>query len=241
MFRITNVLSAFALTVGVASGAHAASYTFTTDQSHFTPGTYNQGWWSNTLGNGNTNQNVKAGGVTNFQTRNFFTFDLSSMSLAPNEKIVHAAFYGETDKVKVAGGPFETYALYDVSTDAATLNNNVGVNLAIYDDLGTGDSYGSQNFFATDNSYFLMELNEFAFEDLMTAQGGYFSLGGALLTLGNTGVGEHVFGSSGEKPFYLDIETQISAVPLPAAFPLYGAGLAVMGFIGWRKHRKATA
>lgn len=33
----------------------------------------------------------------------------------------------------------------------------------------------------------------------------------------------------------------VSAVPLPAALPLYGAGLAVMGFIGWRKRRKAAA
>ena len=29
-------------------------------------------------------------------------------------------------------------------------------------------------------------------------------------------------------------------VPLPAALPLYGTGLAVMGFIGWRKRRKAA-
>ncbi|TNE37998.1 MAG: hypothetical protein EP348_05380 [Alphaproteobacteria bacterium] len=33
----------------------------------------------------------------------------------------------------------------------------------------------------------------------------------------------------------------LSAVPLPAALPLYGAGLAVMGFAGWRKRRKAAA
>jgi len=33
----------------------------------------------------------------------------------------------------------------------------------------------------------------------------------------------------------------VSAVPLPAALPLYGAGLAVMGFVGWRKRRKAAA
>lgn len=33
----------------------------------------------------------------------------------------------------------------------------------------------------------------------------------------------------------------VSAVPLPAALPLYGAGLAVLGFIGWRKRRKAAA
>ncbi len=31
----------------------------------------------------------------------------------------------------------------------------------------------------------------------------------------------------------------ISAVPLPAALPLYGAGIALMGFIGWRKRRAA--
>jgi len=35
------------------------------------------------------------------------------------------------------------------------------------------------------------------------------------------------------------VQNQISTVPLPAAFPLYGAGIAVLGFIGWRRKRKA--
>jgi len=35
--------------------------------------------------------------------------------------------------------------------------------------------------------------------------------------------------------------TALSVVPLPAALPLYGAGLAVMGFIGWRRKRKMGA
>ena len=35
--------------------------------------------------------------------------------------------------------------------------------------------------------------------------------------------------------------TKVSAVPLPAALPLYGAGLAVMAFIGWRRKRNAKA
>ena len=39
-----------------------------------------------------------------------------------------------------------------------------------------------------------------------------------------------------EWSFYSDV----SVVPLPAALPLYGTGLAIMGFIGWRKRRKAT-
>lgn len=33
----------------------------------------------------------------------------------------------------------------------------------------------------------------------------------------------------------------VPEVPLPAALPLFGTGLAVMGFIGWRRKRKATA
>ncbi len=35
------------------------------------------------------------------------------------------------------------------------------------------------------------------------------------------------------------ITADITAIPLPAALPLYGAGLAVIGFIGWRHKRKA--
>ncbi len=35
---------------------------------------------------------------------------------------------------------------------------------------------------------------------------------------------------------------RISAVPLPTALPLYGAGIAVLGFLGWRrKQRNQTA
>ncbi len=32
-----------------------------------------------------------------------------------------------------------------------------------------------------------------------------------------------------------------SAVPVPAALPLFGTGLAIMGFIGWRRKRKVAA
>ncbi len=32
----------------------------------------------------------------------------------------------------------------------------------------------------------------------------------------------------------------VSAVPLPAALPLYGAGVALMGFLGWRRRKNAA-
>jgi hypothetical protein len=48
----------------------------------------------------------------------------------------------------------------------------------------------------------------------------------------STGFGKNVVGSGA---------ITVSVVPLPAALPLYGAGLAFMGFIGWRRSRKAAA
>jgi len=33
----------------------------------------------------------------------------------------------------------------------------------------------------------------------------------------------------------------VSVVPLPAALPLYGAGMAVLGFIGWRRKKRLSA
>lgn len=36
----------------------------------------------------------------------------------------------------------------------------------------------------------------------------------------------------------LQFNLALAVVPLPAALPLYGTGLAIMGFIGWRRKRK---
>lgn len=37
------------------------------------------------------------------------------------------------------------------------------------------------------------------------------------------------------------VVNEIAVIPLPAALPLYGTGLAVIGLIGWRRKRKAAA
>ena len=33
----------------------------------------------------------------------------------------------------------------------------------------------------------------------------------------------------------------VETVPLPAALPLFGTGLAILGFVGWRRKRAAAA
>ncbi len=46
------------------------------------------------------------------------------------------------------------------------------------------------------------------------------------------------FGVNGGLLASSSIDINISAVPLPAGLPLFGTGLALMGFIGWRRKRK---
>lgn len=36
------------------------------------------------------------------------------------------------------------------------------------------------------------------------------------------------------------INVRVSAVPLPASLPLYGAGIAILGYVGWRRKRKQS-
>lgn len=53
----------------------------------------------------------------------------------------------------------------------------------------------------------------------------------------------NIIRSNSDAPTSFEVANQIhvSAVPLPAALPLYGAGLAIVGFLGWRRKRAITA
>lgn len=41
--------------------------------------------------------------------------------------------------------------------------------------------------------------------------------------------------------FRMDTSIVLSSVPLPAAFPLYAAGVAILGFFGWRRKKQLAA
>jgi hypothetical protein len=45
---------------------------------------------------------------------------------------------------------------------------------------------------------------------------------------------------SGDNSVFDDLTVVASPVPLPAALPFFAAGLGAMGFMGWRKRRKAA-
>ena len=203
------------------SFANAALISISTSDGLVSAGRDNQGWWGRTNLNGNsTNDNyISREGFY----RSYFSFDLSSISGVITSAVLEVRRY-DTD----SGA---TLTLFDVSTDAASLAQRGVLNSAIYEDLGTGASYGS--FAAGQGSTFdLMSfgLNNQGITDINNAIGGYFSIGASAS-------GGTFFGSSGSEPgnsgsnfiqrLVLNVEpAQVPKVSEPSALALLGLGLA---------------
>jgi hypothetical protein len=167
----------------------APTQTFTTSQSPFDPGVRNQGWWGTTFEARDSNDNYAVGGCcSGTSTRDFFTFDLSA-ACAASTVTLRLTRFEQT-------GPL-TYSLYDVSTPAATLNANVGVSPEIFNDLGSGTSFGSFPVAPgalTDVLSF--PLNAAGVAAFNAARGGFFSIGGQTPAEGTADL-EFLFGASG--------------------------------------------
>ena len=106
-----------------------------------------------------------------------------------------------------------------MSTSAERLNANGDQTLAIYDDLGTGASYGRYDVDTTrDNQWLTFPLNTTAVDALNSAPG-FFSIGGRLLSIdrdSRTGGTQVLFGRTplGASPNQLVVQT----IPEPTCF-----------------------
>jgi len=120
-----------------------AEHEFTTLAGSFIPNRPNQGWWSDAVGCSPSNSGYVTGnyaGVGEF--RSFFTFDLSSLAgtVTSARLDLYEGDFGEFGKPVVDS--IELLGLFSIETDSAALNLCSGVNPAIFDDLGSGTSYG---------------------------------------------------------------------------------------------------
>jgi hypothetical protein len=210
----------------------SSSISFETSQSPFTPGSVNQGWWSDTWPNEDLNDNYLTG-IASFgpHFRSFFTFDLSGLDLT-GQKILSASLelsgfgYSSSDSS-------ETIGFFDVSTPAAILNHNVGTSAEIFNDLGSGVSYGSfiVPAYAFDATL-LFELNAAALTSIAKAAGGFFSIGGALLT---AEVGQYLFASSGGTGIQRLTLVTAPAEPIPEPTTILLLGGGLLGAAGARR------
>jgi hypothetical protein len=163
-----------------------------TAQSEFHPGILNSGNWAEFGGGLHevNNDNYVVGNFTGnggLRVRNYFSFDASLLPGCARSASLQVPFppdAGSGDQGFSTAGAL--FVLHDVSTDAFTLNQTGGPNLAIFDDLGSGAVYGSK-FVPTVGPYgaeaFVIPLNTPAgIHDLNSAflSGGFFSVGGML-------------------------------------------------------------
>jgi hypothetical protein len=195
-----------------------------------------------TGGHGAASANYLAGQYQTRESRNFFIFDLSSIT----GLIVSAS-------LQIAPGDYlspdtsETVTLFDVSTPFAILTNGTG-GVAAFNDLGAGTSYGSRAFTAADvwTVPVTMALNGAALTNLQSAVGALFAMGGAVTSLSGS-ADQTVFGAThlaGGLPVRLVLETQPApppptpAVPEPATLTLLGTGLVACAS-RWRRRSRA--
>ena len=155
-------------------------------------GSFNQGWWSDNVGNSNSNTNHIAG--TFFaggdRWRNYFTFDITALSAHPcatPQSATLRADAGVGSFADLAIGPlFVTYTLYGVTTDPFVLSQkDNNPDAAIFGDLGSGPIYGSFTLPTfTAGGTFAFTLNTTARNAIAAAKANgvqYFSLGGSLV------------------------------------------------------------
>jgi hypothetical protein len=222
--------------VVLSRDAHAGAITFDTADGAFDAGVKNQGWWAPSFSSANTDDN-DAYVIVNFFTRSFFTFDLSGLDLT--DVVITGATLSLTRGQYSSPNAFEPLGFFDVSTDAATLNNNSSISDAIYDDLGTGVSYGSFDVSAYNEADALLaltfSLNASALADITAAAGGYFSIGGAMLSptrfatlFGGT---SSLGGPAYVGPQTLVLETAPRAVPEPRTLLLLATGVLALGLV----------
>lgn len=182
----------------------------------------NRGWYDDAGEHFSSNLSYFIGDDGEFLYRNFFVFDIPVLS----ETVT-----GATLKLwNPPGGffsndPSETYELFAVSTPIEDLVSDQFSATDIYEDLGSGLSFGSINLSDSDNgSFVVITLNANFLSALNAAQGGKLAIGGALTTLTPGDDASAFIGTdTGETP------KPVLTVPEPTTgVLLLGAGLGLL-------------
>lgn len=224
---------------------------------------FDNGWYSESYyswGNkdwtaGVNNINVGWNSVTGATQRNWLAFDLGAVT---GQTITSATltFYGGNGAYS-SPKPSETLGLFDYTGSINALLNNQN-NVGVYNDLGTGVSYG-QATVSNPLGQFSITLSAAALAALNAAANNpsddRFVIGGALLSIAAIRDGDNwysdgqLFAAFGQTPSlqyaaFLSLETSDAApgqTPIPGALPLFVSGLGAMGVFAYRRKKKALA
>lgn len=157
--------------------------------------------------------------------RNFFVFDL------PGATVLSATLYlWNPSNGHYSLDPSETYSLFDVSTSIAALRAGGSGLSGIYNDLGSGTSYGSVTVTSASNgTYISIPLNS-SFPN--AANGGSIALGGAITTLSGSSDQDAFFGTGGGYTFDTQLSVTRDTGSQAQAGDYFGASVSLSGSIG---------
>jgi hypothetical protein len=220
VFRRILAFTALAATVSMSAPAESGVI----DSS-------NTGWYDSFGDHTSSNPNYIAGDIGGSFFHDFFVFDLSGLS----QPIVAATVrVFNPDGGYSSANTSETYALFDVSTAIPTLIADQSGQTSIFDDLGSGVSYGSQTVSAADDGKFVeVTLNADGLAALNSALGSQFAFGGALLASADP----FIFGGSDSNFVLSNVQLDLTSVPEPAGTTL--AVVAIGGFLVARYRRNS--
>lgn len=213
---------------------------------------FDSGWYQNNgFTAGVSNINVGWNPNTGTTYRNWLAFDLSGLA-GQNITAATLTFYGGNE-VYNSASPSETLGLFDYSGSInALLGNQSGATgVGIYNDLGSGESYGTA-IVTGPLGQFTVTLSAAAVAAINAAANSgdnRLVIGGALLSIpavrdsDNWWINNSLFGISGPQAA-LDhaafLTAEVSEVPLPAAVWFFGTAAA--GYAGvsrWRRRKQA--
>lgn len=208
-------------------------------------GSIDNGRYSN-AGVAGATASIVAGRNNAVSVRNWFAFDLSGIDTGGI--VGKVSVTSATLSIAAANGTWTAedlvYSVFDFKSDINALISR-STNAAIYDDLGSGRSYGQSVHLQNGNrldpmSAVSVVLSSFALKDLDKAirTNTVFALGGAVsspdagsssyrLWFGSSGAkgGEEGFNPAGTLSLTYEV---LPAVPLPAGLPLLLAGLGCL-------------
>ena len=196
---------------------------------------FDRGWYDDTGGHFATVKIAFAGqnNGTTVRYNSFFSFDLAAISgtvTSGTLRLELESYFGPDSS--------EAFTIFDVTTDVTLLNQSCTGCLTEFNDLQSGNAYGTGVVSSSDvGSVIDIILSAAAIADINAASGGLFALGVHVdqITLASGNEGLRWSGGDENRTHQLVLAT--STVPIPAAVWLFGSGL--LGLIGIAKRKRA--
>jgi len=192
------------------------------------------GWYRSDGLHRSSIDNYLAGEAGEFEHRNWFSFDLSSVTLQAGEFITGATLSLQNGIYRGDASEQSTVMSVETNVPDVMAGHSAGsaAGISIFNDLQDGSFYGSTTISSSTSSTAIIDVSFTGVNsilDITTSIGGLFAVGGYVSSL-NSPSDEFLFSGSAGQIGSVNLVLETAVVPIPAAVWLFGGGL--LGLIG---------